>query len=83
MAAPSAPCSQLVGPSLRADVAGVDLPGLEATAGDWVAAFDGQTGRLDTANRDKRAVLEVVERCEARDAEAVRKITKRWWEVWK
>lgn len=76
-------CSSLVGPSLRADVAGVDLPGAAATAGDLWAAFDGQTGRLDTANTFKRAVLETVEACEKRDAEAVREITRPWWRIWK
>lgn len=70
MSVPSA-CSSLVGPSLRADVEGVDLPPLDADAGEVYIALDGQTGRLDTANLNKRAVLEVVERCEARDQAAV------------
>lgn len=68
-------CSSLVGPSLRADVEGVDLPPLDADAGEVWVALDGQTGRLDTSNRNKTAVLEVVERCEARDAAALTKRT--------
>jgi hypothetical protein len=52
----------------------VDLPPANATAGDVWAAFDGQTGRLDTANTYKRAVIETVEACERRDREAAEKI---------
>lgn len=59
-----------MGPSLRADVAGVEIPPIEASAGEIWTALDGQTGRLDQANDSRRAVLEVIERCEARDREA-------------
>lgn len=72
-------CSALVPPSLKADVAGVDLPPADATAGDVWQAFDGQTGRLDTANTFKRAALETIERCEARDQAAAERISAPWW----
>jgi len=78
---PSA-CSALVGSSLRDDVPGVPLPPLDATAGDMTAAFDGQTGRLDTANRNRRAVLETIENCEARDRAVVEHLTRPWWRFW-
>jgi hypothetical protein len=80
---PQSACSSLVGPSLRADVAGVELPGLTATAGDLWIAFDGQTGRLDTSNTYRRAALEIVQACEARDAAAARRITAPWWQFWR
>lgn len=53
----------------------MDLPPLDADAGEVWIALDGQTGRLDSANTNKRAVLEVVERCEQRDAAALEKRT--------
>lgn len=60
----------------------MDLPGLSATAGDLYIAFDGQTGRLDTANAYKRAVLETVEACEKRDAATVKRLNRPWWKFW-
>jgi len=79
--APSA-CSSLVGPSLRADVPPVDLPPEDATAGDLWTAFDGQTARLDTANLFKRAQMETVERCEARDQAVTERYQRPWWKLW-
>ncbi|TCP36560.1 hypothetical protein [Sphingomonas sp. BK235] len=34
---------------------------------DWVTFADAQTGQLDKANAYKRASLDVIRRCEARD----------------
>lgn len=70
----------MVAPSLRADVAPVDLPTDNATAGEVWTAFDGQTGRLDVANTYKRAALETIERCEARDAAAVKRLNAPFWQ---
>lgn len=75
---PSA-CSALVPPSLKADVPPVAMPTASAAAGDVWTALDGQTGRLDTANTYKRAALEVIEGCEARDAAATERINAPWW----
>lgn len=72
-------CSSLVGPSLRADVPPVAMPAVDATAGEVWTALDGQTGRLDIANSNRRAVLEVVEGCEARDAATVKRLNAPWW----
>ena len=47
------------------------------TVGEWVAFGDAQTGRLDVANTHTAGALEVVQRCEARDAEAQRGLTRR------
>ena len=56
------------------------MPAADATAGDLWTAFDGQTGRLDTANTNRQAVLEVIEGCEARDAATVKRLNAPWWQ---
>ena len=76
---PPSACSELVGPSLRADVPPVPLPDLNGDIGDVWVAFDGQTGRLETANTNRKALVEVIERCEARDAKAAERIVAPWW----
>jgi hypothetical protein len=72
-------CSSLVGPSLRGDVPPVEMPSVEAMAGEVWTALDGQTGRLDIANTNRRAVLEVIEGCESRDAATVERLNAPWW----
>ena len=52
---------------------GVDIPGDTATAGDLWTALDGQTGRLDVANGRTADALDLIARCEARDAAAVKR----------
>jgi hypothetical protein len=42
----------------------------EATLGSWMSFGIAQTGQLDKANADRAAAIEIVERCEARDAAA-------------
>lgn len=83
VAAPNAPCSSLVPDSLRADVEPVDMPSRVAPAGEVWTALDGQTGRLDVANGNKRAGLEIVEKCEARDAAALNRLTRPWYAFWR
>lgn len=75
------PCSTLVPDAWKLGVAGVPLPGLDASVGEVFAALDGQTGRLDQANGRTSDAITIVERCEARDAQAVRKSTRRWWQI--
>ncbi len=41
--------------------------------GDWIAAFDGQTGQLDKANGRTSDAIGIIERCEARDRTAIKK----------
>lgn len=60
-------CGALIGPTLRADVSGADLP-VGNTVGDWVAFGDAQTGKLDDANGRRSAVVEIVDRCQAEQA---------------
>ena len=61
------PCSDLVQGPLAADVAPADLPPDPATVADWQVFGDAQTGRLETSNLYRRAALDVIRRCEARD----------------
>lgn len=79
MTGPSAPCSSLVADELRRDVPGVEMPAENAVAADVWIAFDGQTGRLDQANAYKRAALETVEKCEARDRVITDRLQAPWW----
>lgn len=77
MASPSA-CSQLIPSEWRAGVPGADLP-TSATVGAWIAYADAQTGQLDKANERTAAAIGIVERCEARDREALKKSRRRWF----
>lgn len=71
----AASCSALLPPDWKEGVAGADLPQGD-TVGDWVAFGDAQTGKLDLANERTKASIGIVERCEARDAAAVKKATR-------
>ena len=62
---------------------GVELPGRTASAGDVWAALDGQTGKLETANANGAAALEIVDLCEKRDAKTFKHVTRTWWQVWR
>lgn len=76
MTASAAGCAQLLPPEWREGVPGAELPDGQ-TVGDWIAFADAQTGRLDQANGRTRDAIGIVERCESRDREAVRRATRR------
>ncbi|MEQ7873836.1 hypothetical protein ABDK56_07500 [Sphingomonas sp. ASV193] len=59
-------------------MAGAPLPPDAASAGDWIAFADAQTGRLDMANGRTRDAIGIVERCEARDRAAVKRARRGW-----
>jgi hypothetical protein len=59
-------------------VAGAPLPDGD-TVGDWVAFADQQTGKLDIANDRTKASIGIIERCEQRDAQAVKRATRGFW----
>jgi len=44
-----------------------------SSAGEWIAFADAQTGQLDKANDRYTAAAGIIERCEARDREAVKR----------
>lgn len=70
-----AACSTLLPESWREGVAGAQLPDGD-TAGDWIAFGDAQTGKLDQANGRTRDSIDIVRRCEERDAKAVKRATR-------
>jgi hypothetical protein len=75
VAASSASCSTLLPPDWKLGVAGAPLPDGN-TVGDWEVFADAQTGKLDQANGRTKDAIGIVERCEARDAAAVKKATR-------
>ena len=77
--APSA-CSTLLPPEWRAGVPGADLP-QGSSVGDWIAFADAQTGQLDKANDRYVAATGIIERCEARDREAVKRSRRKFLRI--
>lgn len=75
--ASAADCAALVPAEWKAGVAGAPLPADRSTVGDWIAFADDQTGRLDQANGRTRDAIEIVERCEARQRDALKKARRR------
>lgn len=71
VATPSA-CSTLLPDDWKQGVAGAPLPEGN-TVGDWVVFGDAQTAQLDKANERYRAGVGIIERCEKRDAAAVKR----------
>jgi hypothetical protein len=45
--------------------------------GAWLAFSNNQTGQLGQANASKATALDIVARCEARDAETVKALQRR------
>lgn len=74
----SAGCSSLIPVSWVQGVAPAPLPEGDSV-GDWISFADAQTGKLDQANGRTKDAIEIVSRCEARDATAVKKATRRRW----
>jgi hypothetical protein len=68
-------CASLLPAEWKQGVAGAPLPDGN-TVGDWVSFADAQTGKLDQANGRTKDAIGIVERCEARDAKAVKKATR-------
>lgn len=73
---PASACSTLVPDAWRQGVPSADLPAQDAV-GPWIAFGDAQTGQLDKANGRTADTITIVEKCEVRDAEAVKLIEGR------
>ena len=69
-------CSTLLPNEWKKGVDSAPLPAGD-TVGDWIAFGDAQTGRLDIANDRTVSAIGIVERCESRDAAAMKKATRR------
>jgi hypothetical protein len=76
VASPSA-CSSLLPAEWREPVPGAPIPD-GGTAGDWIQFADAQTAQLDKANDRTTSAIGIVERCEARDRDAVRRARPRF-----
>ncbi len=59
-------------------VAAPEFSGEGDQVGDWISYADAVTGKLDVANDRTVSSIGIIERCEARDQEAVRRSTKGW-----
>lgn len=68
-------CASLLPQEWRQGVAGAPLPDGD-TVGDWITFADQQTGKLDIANDRTKSAIGIVERCEKRDADAVKRATR-------
>lgn len=65
----------------RTPVPGAPMPATDTVA-DWTAFGDAQTGQLDKANDRTVSAIGIVERCEARDSEAIARAQRPWWKFW-
>lgn len=59
---------------------GAPLPAGD-TMGDWIAFGDAQTAQLDKANGRTADAIGIVERCEARDAEALKRARPKFFGI--
>jgi hypothetical protein len=65
-------CSSLVPDHWKKGVDGAPLPAGDSV-GDWITFSDAQTGKLDQANGRTKDAIGIVERCETRDAAAIKR----------
>ena len=70
-------CAALLPDEWRGGVVAAPLPD-GVTVGDWIAFADAQTGKLDEANGRISDAIGIVERCERRDADSVRRASRGW-----
>lgn len=68
-------CSSLLPSSWREGVAPPPLPEGNQV-GDWIAFGDSAIGKLDQANGRTVDAITIVEKCENRDAQAVKRATR-------
>ncbi len=70
-------CSALLPASWKEGVSPPPMPA-DDTAGSWIQFGDAAIGKLDQANGRTLDAIGIVERCEARDAVAVKRATRGW-----
>jgi hypothetical protein len=68
-------CASLLPGEWKQGVPGAPLP-VGDTVADWEVFADSQTGKLDQANGRTVDAIGIVERCEARDAAAIKSATR-------
>ncbi len=78
MIAHPASCAAILPQSWKEGVSAPEFSGSGNQVGDWISYADAVTGKLDVANDRTVSAIGIVERCEKRDSEAVRRSTKSW-----
>jgi hypothetical protein len=73
----AAGCAALLPATWRQPVSAPEFEGEDTLVGSWIAFADAAIGRLDQANDRTVSAIGIVERCEARDNEAVARATRK------
>lgn len=71
-----ASCAALLPQSWKEGVDAPDFSGSGDVVADWISFADALAGRLDTANDRTLSAIGIIERCEQRDAAAVKSATR-------
>lgn len=75
-------CSKLVPERwYKQQVLSANLP-VGPSTGGWITFGVQQTGQLDKANQIPPDIMEIITKCEARDAEAAKALKKPWYQFW-
>lgn len=80
--APAEGCSTLAEPVLGRVVGHATLGDSGDPALDWQLYGTAETGQLNMSERDKRDGLVIMQKCEARDQAAYRRINAPWYAFW-
>ncbi len=80
--APAEGCSTLIPDRWRQPVPSAVLGESGDAAQDWQLFGIAQTGKLNEANDRGAAVIETVQACERRDAQARRQAERAWYRRW-
>lgn len=83
LTAPAEGCSRLAEPVLGRVVGHATLGDSGDAAKDWQLYGLDETGRLNQSERDKADGLSIIQRCEARDLAAARRINAPAWQFWR
>jgi hypothetical protein len=79
VASPSS-CATLLPSEWKQGVAGAPLP-VGDTVADWEVFADATVGKLDVANGRTKDAIGIIERCEERDKLAIKRATRKWWQI--
>lgn len=70
-------CAALIPPDWKNGVGSAEFEGDGNSKADWEIFADKQTGRVEQADGRTKDTIGIVERCEARDGQAITGATKR------
>ena len=82
IAAPAEGCSVLAEPILARPTPHAEIGDSGDPLLDTQLYATAETGQLNAANRDKADGLAIIQRCEARDQRAFRRINAPWFAFW-